>query len=286
MIRMNSQKRSHKTVLSLVMLLVLGASTATAWLLVRSRAGNIERAHTILTTIRQDGLRKYWGLKRETFYYVGRDKTGQAVAWQVSTRTPTPDGYAGVTFHGDAQSPQMREQWVVSADVSTDRYEGILLGRRGSLQTRIDLDRDVLTVQSGPGGMSVSTAPPENYIPEGLTSLVLQRVARGSEKATFKMIFDQEAVVGGQIHFAQFSVRPLGKGAVQAEFSSFTIAGKTIYQLDAQGQVRQIQTEDVTYDRATRSQFLDAFPSLRNFSWEDNSEENDDTPAGGEKILT
>lgn len=287
MMRMNSssENRSRKTVLALVMLALLGASTVAAWLLVRSREGNVERAHAILATIRQDGLRRYWGLNGETLYYVGRDETGKAVRWQVSMRKPTPDGYKGETYHGNAQSPQMREQWTVSADVSADHYEGILLHRRGALQTRIHLERDSLTVQSGLGGTPVTTALPDNYIPEGLNSLVLQQVARGGAQATFKMIFDQEAVVGGQIHFVQLSLRPQGKNAVQAEFFSFSTTGKTTYFLDGAGQVQKIQMEDVTYERVTRSQFLDEFPQLRNFSW-DEDEEEDATSVPGEKIVT
>ena len=139
---------------------------------------------------------------------------------------------------------QGTEQWEISADAKTGRYVG-LPGADPQDRTEIDLRGGRVTVrQIDPGGRAeASTTAPDNYIPEGLMTLAVRRVAARGTRAAFKMIVNSEAMENGRVRFADVAMTP-GKGE-KGQRVRVTTTGKAFtesktYEVDAQGRIWKI----------------------------------------------
>jgi hypothetical protein len=259
---MNRTEKTRSALLSLVMLVVLLASVLAAWSLVTARGAMFDRAAAVIQEIREKTLPSLLGGKPVTTYYLLRDAKGRNLGYTIDTRRPVNGNFSGVRLMRQAKAV-FHEQWRLRNDIASGQYLGISQEPARAEETRITLKDKQVTVEQVVGSklMQVRDAAPSNYIPEGLTPLVIRLVVQRGQKASFKTISDSEAIIQGQLNFTTVTLTPLSDRKVRYEAELFPL-GKIdrIYSLDAGGQVLQsldnaggITEQAVTYDEIIRA---------------------------------
>ena len=255
---------SRISLLTAVMLVVLALSTAGAWLVQETLGAAARRGARILADIARRGLSHYWGGRSDVRWYLGTDAKGRPHGWRLTTRKADGDYYAGQDILRTAQGTY-QSHWRLAADASEGKYaSGTALLRGAQPDIMIVLTHDRVEVDKGLGPSGVARRP-DSYIPEGAFPVVLSLTAAGGRPAKFKMIIDQVAVIGGQVHFITLVVSPQGADRVRA---SFTVLGKkpetTIYHLGADGGIEAIEYPDdrLIYKRVEAAKLL-GVPAFR-----------------------
>ncbi|GAH71870.1 unnamed protein product, partial [marine sediment metagenome] len=226
---------SRISLLTAVMLVALALSTAGAWLVQETLGAAARRGAQIVADMARRGLSHYWGGRSDVRWYLVTDANGRPHGWRLTTRKADGDYYAGQDILRTAQGAH-QSQWQLADDASEGRYAsgtGLLRGQHPNVTIALTHNRVEVVTRFGASGLGPR---PDNYIPEGAFPVVLLLTAAGGRPAKFKMIIDQVAVIGGQVHFITLVVTPQGADRVRA---SFTVLGKkpetTIYHLGADG---------------------------------------------------
>jgi len=247
-----------------LLLMSLGAAH---WL-VHSRNVPIRRAAAIIREIRAKALPAYWESEQTTLYYVLRDGEGKALSWLAVSRRGGDDGYSGTTL-GQAPGKVYLEDWRLLPDASAGQYIssfGAVKDPKTFLLARdiaIALGNGQVTVQKA--GLEFTAAAPENYIPEGLISLVIRLVAERRQKAAFTIIINEQAIINHRIVFAPITMKPQGARRVRVESRSRGQAIIKIYHLDEDGRIVRIEFPDsgINFIRVSVEELIKAFPEAR-----------------------
>ena len=224
--------------------ILLGSVGIAYWLVLARTVMPRQRGAEIIRTIRQKKLSAYWGEQAEELKYDIRNKAGQRVGMFYASRGPAETGFKGsTTLRRPAGT--IASQWWLTVDASTGRYFS------ASTLTSISLSDGKVSVEqpSGRKLLKAESDAPANYIPEGLTHLIIRMVAERGERATFKIILDNEAIVNSRLRFVGVTMVPLSSRKVQVYFASIRGAGTQVYYLDEHGKVVKIDwpNEGVSY---------------------------------------
>ena len=257
----NSQQSRH-ALLSLVMLCVLLISIAAAWMVTKSRGSSQEKALEILRNIRTQTLSAIWGSGDVESWYLGRGGDEGIVGWRRTTRKFTGDQYEGTLYHAD-RNLRVKSTWALNPTATTGTYLSDLVTPQGRLITQIEFQDGVVSISSNLLRVRVHGAAPPEYIPEGLDSAVYLLLARDQEQASFRMVFDNEPVLGSRLNFRPVTVR--GEGGDRVHWTTRRRGSETIYQFDSQGLIERIEfpTERLIYDRVNSEEILKHFPDAR-----------------------
>lgn len=265
-----SPQRDRTALLGPFMFGLLLVSLGAAYWLVHSRNVPIRRAAAIIREIRTKALPAYWGSEQTTLYYVLRDGEGKALSWLAVSRRggDDDDGYSGTTL-GRAPGKLYLEDWRLLPDASAGQYIssfGTVKSPKTFLLARdisIALSNGQVTVQKA--GLEFTAAAPENYVPEGLSSLVIRLVAERGQKAAFTMIINEQAIINHRIVFAPITMKPQGARRVLFESRSQGQAIIKIYHLDEDGRIVRIEFPDsgINFIRVSAEELIKAFPEAR-----------------------
>jgi len=248
------------------MLGVLLASVATAWLLVQRRTIPARRGAEIMRRIRTETLSAYWPDKPLGLWYLRRDGSGKPVSFYGVVRELTGDGFAGETIMLEPDR-LLRESWRLSGDAAAGQYRAYAAPPFSAAETSILLHDGRIEVRRGRRpAHQAGASEPDNYIPEGLLHLVIRLVGEGGDKAAFKMIFNEEAIAGGQVQFALATMIPQSNRSVRVKFDSSAGGTTKIYDLDETGRVVRIRDEQdqVIYTLVDLAELIRHFPAVRN----------------------
>lgn len=214
----NSPQSNRKSALLLTLFLfgVLLASVGIAYWIVQARSAAARTGEGVLRAIRDKGLPHWWPEAKSVECFVVQDAAGQVKAWQIHYRSAVGGGFAGGQIIRD-QDSLSEEQWEIAADASQGQYKALIriqqvVGRQildRSDETHIALAKNVVQVRPRADMTPVSAVMPANYIPEGLSPLVLFLTAQGGEPAVYRMIFNQTAVANRQVNFETVRALPL-----------------------------------------------------------------------------
>ncbi|MCJ7545100.1 MAG: hypothetical protein MUP47_11175 [Phycisphaerae bacterium] len=233
----------RRSVLSLVLLAILGTSVLAAWALVELSQAPVARAQDILGRIRRETLAHYWPSEASTRWYLIQDRNGRAVGYVVYMRRPSPDGFSGVVVHrlGDEHHG---ESWGLDPAATQGVYVATV-GGRPLPDTQILLrDGQVTVIRPQPARTEQAVEPaPGNYIPEGLAHLVIAEVAKTSAKARFCLVVNAESIAGSQLRFTPVTMSPQGTGRVRVRTDFLEGVSEEVYHLDAKGEVFRIDDQ-------------------------------------------
>lgn len=232
--------RRRRNALAVLMLAVLLAGTAFAWVITLTRSA--------------DRPGESW--------YLLTNEAGQPIGWQVVQRKVgekgESDGYTVSIFHGTSAITWSR--WTLDAEAESGRYSSAVegIGERGQLGTRrftqIVYDNPALTVKLiGPRGrgVSVSFTVADDYIPEGRLRSAIVRAAKKGKSSRHMVVVDslarpvpltlepgdrQERTIGGRkLDLIPVTVRWETKKMSKQETRYFVADGKIqlVEQLDS-----------------------------------------------------
>ena len=247
----------QRSLLAAVMFAILLACVGGAWWLVEVRTEQPERAgQDVLDEIRTQKLSHFWPGKSQRLYYAAHDVHGKTVGWAVISHLRTAEG-----FHGQRlDSAGTEETWDLDDAATTGTYEGPT-GTDGSL-TQIQLKDSAATVQRVKAGLVVqrASAPaPANYIPEGLTHVVVRLVAQSGKDGMFTALLNHEALSGRELTFAIVKMKPTGR-LVEVETVTQEGSLREKYVLDDGGKVTSIHAAKGSYHLTTVEGLLRVFP--------------------------
>lgn len=267
----------RRSLLALIMLGVLLAGTAVAWLLVRERQAPLDRGAEILARIRQAGLGQFWTSSRARWFLLHRRSDGGTVGWRAVLRSRPSDGagYRGLTVVYLARRGQGDwEGWKLNSDASTSVYHAGGVLRRAqwlvSTDTQIRYDGgDVTAVQQIGGRTFRSRADaPHAYLPEGLGGLVRRLVAEQQTRAKFRAVFNQVPPAGDRTRFGTILIEYLGsekgeagrRDTVAVEYASVMGTQRSTYRLDEEGNVVGRTGRELSETAASREDVLKLYP--------------------------
>jgi len=264
--------RERSNVLGVVMFVILLAAVALAWGLTRARLEPVHRGANIMERIRNRTLHAYWGTEPTTRWYLITDPQGQPAGWGSRTISPTGEGFSGTLVRYIKPQQFSIEQWDLANDASRGEYRAA--GESASLvDTVIQLEQGRVRVVRHVAGRlrQASSASPENYIPEGMTSLALREAAKAGKPATFQIILNNLAIMGEEINFALVRVTPGEKRLVRVEYEVLTLKGlhksAQLYELDPQGHIASIKDEadQTTQTYVSPEEVFQHFPEAAKF---------------------
>ncbi len=224
---------TRRSLLAGLMMAMLAGSVGVAWWLSESRHYDPQTASEILGGIRKRGLPAFWGDELVESWHMLRREDGNPVGWSVSRRLRHQiDGYAGTRIRrvGNLFSEQA---WAIDNAARAGKYvsrqwqwqpvsvPGQNTARRVALPTtEITLHKGEVTVVRADAfhEVTASTPAPEDYIPEGLTDLVMYETAIQGRKAIFRILADDQAIIRGRVAFAAIRVTPEGGRVVRRDF--------------------------------------------------------------------
>jgi hypothetical protein len=270
-------KRMRRSLVGLVMLAVLLASTALAWLLVRGHEAPTRRAVSILATIRSQGLGPFWSGPYERWFIVSQGR--QAVGWRAVVRTVSQDGslYEGLEvefFRGLARGNWAH--WGIDSKATEAAYRGGRIVSRGPLRlppeptTVIDFGSGRVTVsqRTDRGWLQSAADVPEAYLPQAIEPLAWRLVARERTTAKFRMVFNRLPPAGDRTRFGSalmeyegpYAEGGSGSAQLAVRYATMLDSVTATYSLDRDGNV--IGRSDPTYTdtAATRAAVVKAFP--------------------------
>lgn len=252
-------------IVAIVLLLTFLASLGAAAWIVRSRTSlPRQTAHDIIADMARKGLPAVLGPSSAPVWFLQADPSGTPLSLSAQRHVRLHDSYlmARVTVFPAARVSNSRmviEFWQVANDLSTSDYRGGTVELDSYGEFPLDA-RDLTLIHQANGVVSVqrpnlsesqpieAKAPvPPNLIPEGTYELAVRQVRDRDQKAFFSMIFDNEAVLDGQLHFAPVILTPLPPNRVRVT--------RTILEMDpmAGAQFKDVQ-EILELDSAGRIQ--------------------------------
>jgi len=249
----------HAPKLAPVMLAVLLISVGVGYLTVRlTGPGDIPPSQAragakILTRIREQGLVALWGSQQVVRRYVGEDPNARARAKLNIWRRPAADGYVGGS-ELELPNTKLVDQWSLAGDARGGVYDGPMTARQ-QVAVIIRLENGTVRVsqvglvRQGRIARSAKATAPDNYIPEGTMHLVIRQVAASGQPAAFRTILNSEAIVNGQVRFADLRMLPQPDGSVQVMHYGWQSQGQSLYHLDDDGRIVRIEdkTMGVTF---------------------------------------
>jgi len=222
----------RRLLLSMIMLVILVAAIGVGWWLSVSRLSDPQAALEVLGSIRGRGLRAIWGDEPVTSWYIEHRSDGVPVGWRMVTRRRREDGrYVGMQVRRRG-SMISEESWWLDDAARTGEYaakESLiqLSGQRVQVirrnpETGIKFSEGQVTVRRAAGRLmrTASGKAPDNYIPKGLTSLVMFEAAARGQKTTFSMLENSKAFVGRKLDFLAISAAPEGRRVIRADFGN------------------------------------------------------------------
>lgn len=266
--------RRRPAVLAGLMVAVLLLSVGLAAWIARGRSRPVRRGAEIVEHIRQRRLSAFWPREKQTFWYLSYGRSGRPRGWWLAERRATGDGFAGRRVWR-AGSQIHREAWkiddgavVCEYQASSSLIERASPGRVPVLRqvsaTAITLRGRKVTVRRealGVGQAATGEAP-DNYLPEGISPLAYHLTIAGEEPATFAMIFNQQAVLGGRVQFASAKVAPQGSRKLGVTYSTLRGSSSDRITVDENGQVESSEGLDTgeSYRRVPQEEVMKAFP--------------------------
>jgi len=235
--------RSRQSALAVIMLAVLLAGTAAAWVIARNRGGP------------EDG--EQW--------YILFDGNDQIVGWEVVQRRPDdPHGGSGyhiqwsVSKRSESKPSEnlLASQWELNAEATKGTYLSIFSimfaqGRTGSRRTRIDYDEGVirlwLSTLREPGRYELDVPPSQipvgrGYIAEGrLRPTIVQAATTG--EAIRGTIVDDNLGKLVTVH-----IQPVGTRTWEFDGQEAELTEVKVFWLKAQGRVAFLQRYYVDND--------------------------------------
>ncbi len=250
--------RERSGMLGVVMFAILVATVGLASWLTRTRLEPVRRGVEILERIRSRTLHAYWGPEATTRWYLVTDSQGRPTGWWSRTISPTGEGFSGTLVSYREPQKFSIEQWNLANDASSGEYRAA--GESSSLvDIVIQLEQGQVRVSRPMARQyrSGSSAAPENYIPEGMTSLALSEAVKAGKPAYFQIILNNLAIMGEEINFALVRVTPGERGLVRVEYEVLGPRGMhknvQLYQLDPQGNIASIKDEADDADQTTQT---------------------------------
>lgn len=241
----------RRSMLAVIMLMILVAAVGAGWWLAMSRHSDPQTARDVLADIRKRGLRAIWGDEPVTSWYIERRADGEPVGWRFEARVRLADGrYAGTRVQR-LGAKEYVESWILDDTACTGQYQAMdytLIRRPGQkspvrrvdAKTVIALNNGQVNMQrrSGQGMLAGAALAPANYIPEGLTDLVLFETAARGQKTTYQFLSNSESIQRSKLLFAAITAEPEGKRVLRTSLGK---AGQ-IMTFDEAGQVLRTTT--------------------------------------------
>ena len=290
-----TQKKSESTrrgLLVVIMLAILVASTAAAWLLQKRSADKIlaeeknirERTlagEKIIQEVLANGAEYYWGGQPQTDWYLIYSEDNTVIGWKASARTKTDDeNFIGVDVEIVLQRHSSHEIWTLNKDFTVGNYHADLRLANGKVtSTDISLNGGIVKVTQYLGnlGRIITSSPaPENYIPEGMIPLIMRQVAETQTDAIFEVVFNERLNRNNTVEFGTVrfryaglrrtqdgkTIRPVesletGHGDKVVATSELDDAGKILLE---QGKKSRTQAVD---EETVREKFPEALPYLQ-----------------------
>jgi len=255
--------RGGRTLLLKVILLgVLLGSVGLGWVLVRRARTLGERGAEVLYQIRRRKLDYFWGSESVNLLFLRFAPDGRPVGWRQTTREQTDEGYLGTQTVFE-RGKITREIWGLDTSASDGEYEctsgGVML------TTTIRLSDGKVSVAQGPR-RPVTAKAPTNYVPEGLSSLVFLLAAKGGQKATCRMIFNERAIDPAGVNFTTVHLVPRGPDVLEVSYPG---GASQVHRFDGRGLLQEMEMPEVkvTERRVSREEVRRHFPrSLEQFS--------------------
>ena len=265
----------RRSLLALIMLAILVAAVGAGWWLSVSRRSDPQAALDVLNSIRRRGLRAIWGDEQVTSWYIER-RSDDIIGWCVITRERLEDGpYVGTRVQriGPIIS---EESWVLDDAARTGRYaateseliqlqgQPMQIGKRGP-KTEITLREGQVLVKrvAGRQTRTASGRAQDNYIPEGLTSLVMFETAGLGRKTTFAMLENSRAIAGRKLNFSTFMAAPEGRRVIRANFGK----ADQVWAFDETGQLLRTSHPDLGWwsEKSSAAVVVESFPEAKLF---------------------
>jgi hypothetical protein len=248
-----AQERPRSGLLAVVMLGLLVAALAAAWLVSASLTNARLRAAQLLEELRAHGLAAYLGEHPTEEWYRAAAPDGRRW-WVVHLVQPAQGQYGGVTLHGyrPAHQPLMvdAEVWQLTAAADAGKYLGYR-PQGDAIEIRL-MDGEV-TIDN-----QVTSKAPDNYVPEGLLPLMVRLAARQSHKLVFSSVVNDRAVVGREVRFVPVTLKPESDSRVEMDFG----AAQRDYQFDQSGELVKWVEQGITYSRTSRQAVQREEPAL------------------------
>ncbi len=261
------------------MLAVLVAAVGAGWWLSASRKLYPQVALDVLADIRKRGLRETWGDEPVTNWYIIRHADGRNVGWRFVKRIRREDGrYLGISIK-QSESGGSVESWILDDSASNGKYEGteykyILLRGPGKARrikqatpkTLIVLKNGQVRVErSGAGGLTAGVGQaPANYIPEGLTDMVMFETAARGQKTSFQTLVNRLAIQHEKLRFLPITATAEGKRVVRAKLGK----NETLLTFDEAGNLLRQSSPDspVWFEKSSAEIVTKAFPKAKRYA--------------------
>jgi hypothetical protein len=276
----NPTETWRKNFRSIVLLAILGVCATAAWVLAWHKSAPAREAQEILAEIRRNGIKSYWpddAIRQQWFFVYRGDNV---VGWEKEYHQAGSDHIAGCVekrWNNDKGQVRISSRWRLSNNAEEGEYQSkyeIFSSPHPIFETIIVLrNRNLQVFQNIKGAHFTSTRKiPENYLPEGLSSLVIREVARRRGHGRFEMVLDDihpEQLQGGQTPLFPMELRYVGvdpdTGGAKIEESLDPKNSWTIV-LDAAGNVLRrdqgnTRTMPVSYETV-----LKKFPAAAEFA--------------------
>lgn len=263
-----NRQYARRSLLAAVMFVIFVAVLAGANWLVQTRQQGARNAAQLLAEVRETKLPHYWPAEPSTTYFLAKGPDGRSIGWRREQRIAFAGGYRGQSIMLVPGSGAERELWQLDDTATVGKYAGPTEKRSNRL-TKILLDHGSVRVQQLVGNTLVKEAQsptPDNYMPEGLTPLMVRLVAQNGHEAVFRTILNIEAIVDGQsqINFGVLRLEPIDRTTVRVETHLSAGAFESTYHLNAQGQIIEISDPDgMTQVLTPVDKVLHEFPSDR-----------------------
>ncbi len=239
--------------LAVIMLVILVAAVGAGWWLAASRRQYPKVALDVLADIRKRGLRAIWGDEPVTNWYIERRANGEPIGWRLEARVRLEDGRYASTNVKRLGAKEYVESWILDDTACTGQYEAMEYTlalrqgqtspmRRPDAKTTITLNNAQVRIRRGIGRQTLTGAGPApgNYIPEGLTDLVMFETATRGQKTSFQILLNSQAIQGRKPRFATITADPEGKQVIRTSIGK---AGEIIT-FDKAGQVLRTTAPD------------------------------------------
>ncbi len=251
--------RQH--LLPVILVGVLGLSILIALLIAGADEPAKSRGTEILDQIRTRRLSSWWSDEPVEAWYLIRNVNGNTEGWQLVTRQ-FEDGVFFGSIEVHRPKTIVYEQWEINDGATEGKYigQGRIDGQ--PVKTVTTLSDGRVYVNSTAWPQKVSSAAPPNYVPEGLTSLVIYLAAVGAEPVICRSIIDSAAIIGSRVHFFTSRIEP--EGPQSARVTMAGIDSVNLYQFDARGELkRRDSTDGTSFIRVSPEEVLRAFPNIR-----------------------